>query len=217
MSIEFNKKEITWIIISMILFAFAIIFPLQDPNLLLLLLPIIIILTNTMAKKYAANRFNLKITYNVWQFQRYGLATKFKFKKPIPIGLILPIFLSFFSLGIIKAMTFLQFDYEDNKQKRLLRNRGRIRREELNESDPGYTAAWGFYSLLILSVIAAILNSLTDFQIFTELAKYSLYYGAWNLLPISNLDGTKLFFGNFFNWAVLVLIFFVALMTTAGL
>ena len=114
-------------------------------------------------------------------------------------------------------MTFLQFDYEDNKQKRLLRNRGRIRREELNESDPGYTAAWGFYSLLILSVIAAILNSLTDFQIFTELAKYSLYYGAWNLLPISNLDGTKLFFGNFFNWAVLVLIFFVALMTTAGL
>ena len=62
MSIEFNKKEITWIIISMILFAFVIIFPLQDPNLLLLLLPIIIILTNTMAKKYAANRFNLKIT-----------------------------------------------------------------------------------------------------------------------------------------------------------
>ena len=196
---------------------FVIIFPLQNPNPLLLILPIIIILTNVITKKYAANYFNIKITYNIWQFQRFWLATKSKFKKPIPIGLILPIFLSFFSLGIIKAMTFLQFDYENNFPKRVLRKNGRVRREELNESDPGYTAAWGFYSLLILSAIAIIINLLTDFQIFIDLAKYSLYYGAWNLLPISQLDGTKLFFGNFFNWVVLALIFFVAILTAVGL
>lgn len=114
-------------------------------------------------------------------------------------------------------MTFLQFDYENNFPKRVLRKNGRVRREELNESDPGYTAAWGFYSLLILSAIAIIINLLTDFQIFIDLAKYSLYYGAWNLLPISQLDGTKLFFGNFFNWVVLALIFFVAILTAVGL
>lgn len=210
MSIEFNKKEIIWIIVSIIIFTFIAIFPNQDPPLLLIISPLIIVLTNVITKKYAANYFNLKITYNVWGLQQYWFTTKSHFKKSIPMGLIIPFFLSFFSLGLIKAFTFLQFDYEDNGKRRMLKRRGRIRRQEINETDPAFTAAWGFYALLILAIIAAIFK-------LPELARYSLYYGAWNLLPISNLDGTKLFFGNLFNWIVLAIIFFISIMMSAGL
>ncbi len=192
-------------------------FPIINPNPLLLIIPTIIVLTNTIAKKYAANRFNLKIKYSIWGFQQYWFYTQAKFKKPIPMGIILPFFLGFFSIGIIKALTFLQFDYENNPQKRMLKKTGRIRRTEINETDPAFTAAWGFYSLILLAVISALIGPITGLQIFTPLTKYSLYYGAWNLLPISNLDGTKLFFGNLFNWLVLAIIFFISVLATASL
>ena len=217
MSIEFDRKEVTWIIISIIIFTFIILFPIIDPNPFLLIIPAIIIITNVIAKKYAANYFNIKIKYNVWQFQRYWFHSRSKLKKPIPMGLIFPFFLAFFSLGLIKPFIFLQFDYENNEQKRMLKRTGRIRRTEINESDPAFTAAWGFYALLILSIISVLLASITEFSLFLDLAKYSLFYGAWNLLPISNLDGAKLFFGNVFNWAVLAFIFFIAVLATAGL
>ena len=210
MSIEFNKKEVIWIIISIIIFTFIAIFPSQDFSILLLIYPAIIILTNVITKKYAANYFNIKITYTIWGLRQYWFTTKSHFKKSVPMGLILPFFLSFFSLGLIKTLTFLQFDYENNERKRIFKKSGRIRRQELNETDPAYTAAWGFYALILLAILAAILN-------LPVLTRLSLYYGAWNLLPISNLDGTKLFFGNLFNWTVLAIIFFVSIMVTAGL
>jgi len=217
MSIEFSKKEIVWIIISIVIFTFIIIFPNQEFSILLLIAPLIIVLTNVITKKYAANYFNLKITYNVWGFQRYWFTTKSHYKKSIPMGLILPFFLSFFSVGLIKALTFLQFDYENNESKRMLKKRGRVRRQEVNETDPAFTAAWGFYALIILAIIGSLLDLITGLEIFNPLTKYSLYYGAWNLLPISNLDGTKIFFGNLFHWALLAAIFFISIMTTAGL
>jgi len=208
MPIEFSRREVTWIIISIIMFTFIVIFPNQNPSLILIIAPALIILTNIITKKYAADYFNIKITYNVWGYQRYWFHTRSQFKKPIPMGLILPFFLSFFSLGLVKALTFLQFDYENNERKRMLKKTGRIRRVELNESDPALTAAWGFLALLILAILAAILK-------LPELAKYSIYYGAWNILPISNLDGTKLFFGNLFVWAVLAIIFLMSIVFTA--
>ncbi len=207
MPIEFSRKEVTWIIISIIVFTFVVIFPNQNPNLILLIAPALIILTNVITKKYAADYFNIKITYNVWGWQRYWFHTRSQFKKQIPMGLILPFFLSFFSLGLIKSLAFLQFDYENNERKRMLKKTGRIRRVELNESDPAFTAAWGFLALIILAILAAILK-------LPEIAKYSIYYGAWNILPISNLDGTKLFFGNLFTWIVLAIIFLISIVFT---
>ena len=217
MPIEFDKKEIAWIVITIIIFTFIILFPLVELNPLLLIIPAIIILTTTITKKFAAEHYNLKIKYNIWQFQRYWFTTKSYFKKPIPMGLIMPFFLAFFSIGLIKAFTFLQFDYENLPRRRMLKKSGRIRRIEINETDPAFTAAWGFYSLLVLTAISIILTMLTDLLVFADLAKYSLYYGAWNLIPISNLDGTKLFFGNLFNWIVLAIIFFIGAVETAGI
>ncbi|MFA5857045.1 MAG: hypothetical protein WC867_06800 [Candidatus Pacearchaeota archaeon] len=100
--------------------------------------------------------------------------------------------------------TFLQFDAKNIPEKRILKERGYKRKTEINDSDLGFTSAWGFFSLIILAIIGPIID-------FTELSKYSIYFGLWNMIPFSNLDGTKLFFGSVLTWAVLLITFIIGL------
>ena len=201
----FTKKEIAWLIIVVLIFGFIIGFS-EKPkySLIVFLIAFIIIFVNVLAKKTASGLYSIKIEHKIWEFQRYGLYEKAHLKKPFPIGLILPFLFSLLSLGIIKIMIFLQFNAENIPKKRLLRKRGLERRTEINESDLGITSAWGFYSLLILALISSIFN-------FPELSKYAVYYGLWNLIPISNIDGSKVFFGSFPNWVFLAILYIISL------
>jgi len=206
----FEKKEFSWIIITIIIFTFIIGFTSEPQSkraeisfFLPLLASALIIITNTTVKKIAAPYYNIKIKYKMWVFQRYGVYNRAYFKKPFPIGLVLPFFVTLISLGLVKPMTLLQFDETNIPEKRLLKRRGGkryVRKEEMNDSDPAFTAAWGFYALLLLSLIGYFIG-------FSELARFSLYYGAWNLLPLGKLDGGKLFFGSAFAWGFLVIIY----------
>lgn len=202
----FTQKEAVWILISIIIFEFMILFPIpKNFNILLILVPIIIILINVISKKIACDFFNIKIEYKPWEIQRFGWYRRSKFKKPFPLGLIFPVVLTILSLGIIKPLTLMQFDYENIPEKRILKQRGLKRKSEINDSDPGFTAVWGFASLLILAIIAALIR-------FPELAKYSIFYGAWNLIPYGNLDGSKVFFGSMMSWISFVICYGLALL-----
>ena len=108
------------------------------------------------------------------------------------------------SLGIIKPFTLLQFDAENISKKRAFKKRGTYRYEEINDSDIGFTAAWGLWALIALAVIGAIIKQ-------PELTKYSVYYGIWNLIPFGQLDGSKLFFGSIVNWALLAIVYIISL------
>ena len=200
-----TKKEITWIIITILIFGFVIGWS-QQPSYspFVFLIATIILLTNIFAKKIAANHFNIKIEHEIWKFKQYYWPKRSKFKKPIPIGLILPFFFSFLSLGAFKIFTLLQFNAKNLHKKRALRKRGANRYSEINESDLAFTSAWGFWSLIFLAILAIIIKQ-------PEIAKYSIYYGFWNLIPISNLDGTKLFFGSLINWMILAVIYAISL------
>ena len=214
----FTKKELTWMIIAIIILTFIIGFSVNSNSesaniriIIPLLISILIILTSTISKKIAAPYFNIKIEHKIWEFQRYALYKKSKMKKPFPIGLLLPFFLTIVSLGFLKPLTLLQFDYKNFPQKRILKKYGSInrRRTEINETDPGYTATWSFYALLTLAIIGGIISWLFDATLGKELTKYTIYYGCWNLIPFGNLDGTKIFFGTLLNWAVLIILFFI--------
>jgi len=217
----FTKKEVAWIIIVIIILTFIMGFTTDlesETASLRIITPLIfstlIILTATITKKIAAPFFSIKIEYKIWEFKRYGFYKRAYLKKPFPIGLILPFSLTILSLGLIRPLTLLQFDAENISESRILKKKGRrrkLRKTEMNEADPAYTIAWGFYALLLLSIISAIITTFTNFQIFSELTKYSIYYGLWNLLPISNLDGTKLFFGSLLNWTLLAIIYIISL------
>ena len=201
----FTQKEVVWIIIFIIIFEFIVLFPIPNNfNPLLILVPIIIILANVSSKKIASDFFNLKIEHKPWEIQRFGWYKRSYFKKPFQLGLILPIILTILSLGIIKPMVMMQFDYKNIPEKRILKQRGLKRKSEINDSDMGFTALWGFISLLVLALIAALMR-------FPELAKYSIFYGAWNLIPYGHLDGSKLFFGSMMSWITTVLLYLIFL------
>jgi len=201
----FSKKEIIWIIIAILITGFLIeINEGLKLDLIGLAWAAIIILVSVFAKKITAPIYNIKIEHKIWSFKQFWWTKRSHFKKPIPIGLIFPFFLSILSLGFIKPFTILQFDSENLKKKRVLKKRGAYRYSEINDSDPAFTAAWGLWALILLAIIASLFKQ-------PELAKYSLYFGIWNLVPLGQLDGTKLFFGSFINWILLAIVYIVSL------
>ena len=205
MAINFSRKEIAWVIIAILILGFIISLPeLSISSPYMFLVSAIIILTSVLVKKISASHYNIKIEHKIWGFKRFWFYEKSKFKNQIPIGLIIPFFISILSLGIIRILTFLQFDAKNLSKKRALKKRGQHRYSEINESDLAFTSAWGFWALILLAIIGYFINQ-------PEITKYSIYYGLWNLLPISNLDGTKLFFGSLINWILLAVVYLVSL------
>ena len=201
----FTTKEVIWIIIAILIGGFVIgLSSSLRPSFIGLLWASIIILVSVIAKKIAAPFYSLEIEHKSWGWKRWGWYERSEFKKPIPLGIILPFFISVLSLGIIKPLTLLQFDAENFTKKRVLRKRGDYRYSEINESDLAFTAAWGFWALILLAIIGFFLKQ-------PEITKYSIYYGIWNLIPFSNLDGTKIFFGSLINWILLVIVYVISL------
>ncbi len=201
----FSKKEIIWIIIAILITGFLI--EINEElrlDLIGLLWAAIIILTSVFTKKITAPIYSIKIEHKIWGLKQWWWTKRAYFKKPIPVGLILPFFLSILSLGLIKLFTILQFSSENLSKKRVLKKRGENRYSEINDSDIAFTVAWGFWALLLLALIGFFIKQ-------PELTKYSIYYGIWNLLPISQLDGAKLFFGSFINWLFLAIIYIISL------
>jgi hypothetical protein len=200
-----KTKEVTWILIAIIIFEFIVLFPNnREISLGLLLVPVLVILTPIITKKIFSKHFNIKVEHKILEFQRFGWSKSSQYKKPFPIGLIFPIAVSFLSYGFLKPLTLLQFDVENIPERRLLKKRGMVRKMDINECDIAFTATLGFYSLLVLAIIGNILG-------YDSLTKYSIYYGFWNLFPVLNLDGLKIFFGSFLNWSILAIIFLIAL------
>jgi hypothetical protein len=213
----FTKKEIIWMSIFIVIGSFIGFVPLipnEDPKKILLTLLIfsIIIITNIATKKIIAPHFAIKIEHSDWKLIQWGWFKRAYFKKPLPLGLIAPFFLAIFTIGKLKPFTFFQFESKNIEEKRILKRHGprpTRRKELINEEDLGYTAASGMYALLILAIIGTLLKPY--FPSFgADLAKYSIYYGIWNLLPIGQLDGTKIFFGTTVLWFFLAIIYTIS-------
>jgi hypothetical protein len=159
----------------------------------------------------AAYHYAIKIEHTDWKLIRWWWYTRAHFKIPLPIGLIVPFFLAIFTIGYLKPFSFLQFDAENIEEVRILKKhgpRGSRRKELINEADLGYTAATGFYVLLFLALIGFLLKSYFPYFGY-NLTKYSIYYGVWNLIPGSQLDGSKIFFGTTLLWSFLAILFVV--------
>jgi len=218
---KFTRKESTWIIITIIILTFIIGFSTdtqkQQATLTLLtplIISIIIILTTVITKKLVAPLFSIEIEHSIWDLQRYGIYKRSYWKKPFPLGLIIPFAISFLTLGLIKPMTLLQFNYKNIPHKRILkqrRDRRHTRKEEINDSDYAFVAAWGFYILLLIAIISSIFNSISGLELFSQLTKYSIFYGLWNLIPIGKLDGSKLFFGSILSWTFITVLYLLTL------
>lgn len=193
-------KESVHIIIAIALFAFIISF-LQGLNAfaIALIIAAIIMVVSIFAKKLMAYYLESETEQKIWHWQRWGYYARSHLKKPIPAGIIFPFILVWISypLGFLKVLTFLQFEVKPTSA-RAAKRHGLYRYSELTEWHIALIAGTGVIACLILAIIAYLLG-------YPDLARYSIYFSAWNLLPLGQLDGSKILFGSKLLWFVLAI------------
>ncbi|MGD9276588.1 MAG: hypothetical protein PVJ67_05425 [Candidatus Pacearchaeota archaeon] len=214
-----DRKELANILIISLVFAFAIsLIESLEIFLYTLLFIFLIIIINVIAKKITAFYFDSDIKINLWQLKRFGLFGVLwgirrgshpskKFKNPFPIGLILPIITTAFSLGYITWLGSLTFKIR-SKIYRAAKKHRFYKFKEIPEFHIGLIAASGILANLLFTIIGYLIG-------FPDFAKLNLYYAFWNLIPISTLDGNKILFANKFLWSILILAVLIGITLTS--
>jgi Zn-dependent protease len=159
---------------------------------------VIIISVSILSKKITAHLLDADVEHEIWLMKNFGFKKSLQSKKPIPAGLIIPIILSLFSLGIIKFMAVLTYETRALKH-RAAKRFGAYSYTEMTDWHNAIIGASGIIFILLLSLMTYLL----PFQNIEILSKLAAFYAFVNILPISKLDGTQIFFGSRILWAVL--------------
>ncbi len=197
-----NKREALIIPLVIIIIALSInlslnIFAEIKTFLYSLLAVAVVILANIFIKKLIAYRLDSEIEVRVWELGRYGFTKDKHSKKPFPLGAFLPILskIILFPLKSFVWMASLVFDVKPRIYRGAKRF-GLYTFSEITEYHLGLIAASGVVINLILSIVGYLLG-------FPLFARLNIYYAFFNMFPISDLDGNKIFFGNLIMWAFL--------------
>lgn len=202
----FNKKEIGSILIGSVFLAFAItLVKTWDLFLYTLIAVFVAVLINTFAKKIAAFYFDSEIEVRLWEFRRYGYTHTQKTKIPFPAGLLFPLFskIILFPFNGFVWMASFVFDVKP-KSWRVAKHHGYYSFSEMTEDHIGYIAAFGVITNLIFAIIGYLIG-------FPEFSRINIWLATFNMIPISDLDGNKIFFGNLGLWNILAIITLLAL------
>jgi Zn-dependent protease len=164
---------------------------------------IIFILMTILAKKLTARSLDADVEHSLWQVSRYGFKSSHYLKPEIPAGIVFPIFFSIFSLGLFKVPTLLT--YETNILKRRAAKRfGYYSYTEMTDWHTALIGAAGIVAALIFAIVLYFSPcNLESFAIISTL------YAFFNMIPISKLDGSQIFYGSRLLWTTLALITFI--------
>lgn len=200
-----TKKELITVLVSSIILGFTISL-IKSLALFLTsaLFVLIIILINLLVKKIVAFNYETEIEAKIWEIKRWGYRSHQYFKKALAAGVIMPLIVTALSFGYTTWMAPLVFDIKP-KVYRAARRHGLYKFSEVAESHIGKIAAAGILANLLFAVIGYLLN-------FPEFSKLSIYYALFNLIPFSDLDGSKIFFGSVVIWSALAAITLIGLL-----
>jgi Zn-dependent protease len=157
----------------------------------------LVILSNVFAKKIIAYKLDSEIEMKIWEVGKYGFTKDKNEKKPFPLGAFLPLLskIILFPFKTFVWMASLVFDVKPRIYRGAKRY-GLYTFSEITEYHLGLIAASGIAVNLILSIVGYFLG-------FPLFARLNIYYAFFNMLPISELDGNKIFFGNLLLWSFL--------------
>jgi Zn-dependent protease len=206
-----NLKELIIITICSIIIAFssALTKSFEINFFLYALLAIfIIILINSLVKKIVAYFFESEIEMDIWSFKKWGYKRGQSFKKGFPAGAFFPLLskIILFPLSGFVWMASLVFEVKA-KVYHAAKRHGMYSFSEMTEWQVGIIAATGIFVNLILAAIFYFIGG--EFGMI--FAKFNLWFAFFNMLPISNLDGNKIFFGNYVLWSFLAIITLIGL------
>jgi len=202
------KKQLGHIFSVLIVLSFiASVIELRALNLfgffLMLLIFSIIIFIYIFSKKITAAYFNAEEETQIWSIERYGFKKHKYFSKEVPMGIIMPIVFLVLTLGSFPWYASFQSEIRPGKYKQI-KKEGLLSFVEMSENDFALISAAGVVSTLILAFFAYLVNM-------PLISKIAIQFAFFNMLPISNLDGSKIFFGNRGLWLILAAITLIAL------
>lgn len=202
-----TKKEIISVLIVTLIIAFSSNLFLHGtaPFLWTLLAVFVVILVNIIAKKIAGFYLETDVESGFWEVYWVGFKPQQHFKKPFPLGAFLPLVskIILFPVAGLVWMASLVFEVKP-KVHRAARKHGLYSFSEMTESHIGYIAAAGIAVNLLFAVIGYLIG-------FSEFSRLNIYYALFNMLPISNLDGNKVFFGSIALWSTLAVLVLIGL------
>ena len=202
-----NMKEMSFIILIVLILGFAVSLVKSLELLLYAMLSIFLILIiNITAKKVAAHYFESEIEVKLWEIEKYGWTVGTKLKRAFPAGVFFPIIFTAFSFGTLTWMASLVFDVKA-KVYRAAKRHGFYSFSEMTEYHIALIAAAG----VIANLVFAIIGYLIQLPELMSFSKLSILYVFYNMLPISDLDGNKIFFGSLILWS------FLAALTLVGI
>jgi len=199
-----NKKEISAIVVATLILAFTIsLVETLEIFLLALGSVLAVILINILAKKVMSFYVDSEIETKLWEIKRYGFKPNKEFKRPFPAGAFFPVILTVLTFGYMTWFAPLVFDVKA-KTYRAAKRHGLYRFTEMTESHIGLIAAAGILANLLFAIIGYLIN-------WEEFARINIYFALFNMIPISDLDGNKIFFGNIVLWSFLAALVLIGL------
>jgi hypothetical protein len=196
-----SKREVFSIIIGIVIFTLLLMFVnnrLETNNLFrALIISASIILISIFSKKIAAYKLDMLCETKILEFKRYWISTNSEFKKAIPLGILWPILWSFLTAGMVKFLTFFQFDLTALPSK-IAKKYGVRRYSSIMEWDYSLVIFFSTLSLLIFAILCKYLLpiSLLSFIPLKEISHYSIYYLLFNMIPFGKLDGMRMYLGS---------------------
>ena len=191
-----NGKEILTILIATLILTLVLTIPRGFSVFLVILVSVfLVILINILAKKITSFYLDSEIEIEFWKIKSYGFSQTAYFRKPFLAGVFFPIILTIVTLGKVSWMAPLTFEVKP-KSYRAAKRHGLYSFSEMTESHIGTIAAAGIIANLAFAVIGYLLG-------YSEFSRISAYFAFFNMLPLSDLDGNKIFFGNIVQWSLL--------------
>lgn len=185
----------------------------------------LVVLIHYFGHKWAARRYGTDVKHKVWTIRRYGFAERAHFPvkihfmnitvipiKSFPLGSVLAVIISFLSNGRFFFTPVEAIDVESGEQARL----GRWRLKVLERETARIALAGPAANMLF----ALILQSFNKSGMFDQIVLISGLYALYHMIPWSQLDGAKVFFGSIylyvFGLAFLLLAFLLLMLLSPG-
>ena len=200
------KEFFSIIIVSLILGAMVSLVRSIDAFLVTSFFVLIAIFINVASKKLFSYYLDTEIEIKIWEIKQFWVKKHFHFKRPLLAGIFVPLIIKFISVGLINWMACLTFD-ASGKVYRAARRHGIYSFSEVTEEEMGWIAGFGIIMNLLLAVVAYLIGQET-------LAKISITYAFFNMIPAFDWDGAKIFFGNIPLWSFLAILSAVAMIAT---
>ncbi len=193
-----KQKELVVILVSAFFLAFS--FSLFSMVLLLkyFLIFFILVLIYVYSQKLVAYYLECETETKIWLEGRYGIRKGQYIKNPLPLGLVLCFLFPFLTYGRAKWLALTETEVIARKE-RVAKRHGYYSFPDLTEYHIALICAGGVFGMFLVAIISYLIN------LPIEVSKFAMYFSFFNLIPLSKIDGSKIFFGSPFLWCFLFL------------